>query len=91
MKYKYHSQHKYNRFLLGLGMDEYDGHRRITTGDSFKIIGGSEQTHENMQETTLKLVENLKKRGKSIITASDEEFYDTALKIGLKIIDPLNN
>ena len=40
--------------LLGLGFDNDDGHKRITTGDEFAIVGGSEQTHERMTETVIK-------------------------------------
>jgi len=32
--------------LLGLGLDNEDGHRRITTGKQFAIYGGSAETHE---------------------------------------------
>lgn len=28
--------------LLGLGLDGKDGHRRITKGDNFCLVGGSE-------------------------------------------------
>ena len=28
-------------WLLGLGLDGKDGHTRITTGENFKLVGGS--------------------------------------------------
>jgi len=28
--------------LLGVGLDNADGHKRITTGERFAIVGGSE-------------------------------------------------
>lgn len=80
-----------SRHLFGLGFDGNDGHKRITKGDYFHLIGGSEETHLNMQEKTIKLTEELGKRGKSIITASDEEFYETAVELGLTIYSPTNN
>ena len=52
--------------LLGLGLDHADGHKRITTGEQFAIIGGSEQTHERMTETVIKTFEELKRRGKHL-------------------------
>jgi hypothetical protein len=52
--------------LLGLGFDNDDGHKRITTGDEFAIVGGSEQTHERMTETVIKTFEELRSRGKTL-------------------------
>ncbi len=52
--------------LLGLGLDNDDGHRRITTGEQFAILGGSAETHERMTETVVKTFEELKQRGKSL-------------------------
>ena len=40
--------------LMGLGLDCTDGHKRITQAEKFSILGGSEQTHENMTETLLR-------------------------------------
>ena len=44
-----------------------------------------------MQEDVVHLTEALKKRGKTIITATDQEFYETALEFGLSIYTPENN
>jgi hypothetical protein len=52
--------------LLGLGLDNDDGHQRITTGEHFAILGGSAETHERMTETVVKTFEELKQRGKSL-------------------------
>jgi hypothetical protein len=52
--------------LLGIGFDNNDGHKRITTGDEFAIVGGSEETHERMTETVIKTFEELKTRGKAL-------------------------
>jgi hypothetical protein len=53
-------------FLLGIGFDNKDGHVRITTGDDFHLLGGSEKTHRKMQDKVMDLSEDLAKRGKSI-------------------------
>jgi hypothetical protein len=52
--------------LLGLGLDNNDGHKRITTGEKFAILGGSAETHEKMTETVVKTFEELKQRGKEL-------------------------
>ena len=52
--------------LLGLGLDHDGGHKRITTGEQFAIVGGSEETHGRMTETALKTFEELKHRGKKL-------------------------
>jgi hypothetical protein len=52
--------------LLGLGLDNDDGHKRITTGEKFAILGGSAETHERMTETVVKTFEELKQRGKHL-------------------------
>jgi hypothetical protein len=52
--------------LLGLGLDNDDGHKRITTGEQFAIVGGSDETHGRMTETVVKTFEELKSRGKHL-------------------------
>ena len=51
--------------LLGIGLDD-DGHKRITTGEQFAILGGSEETHGRMTETVVKTFEELKARKKGL-------------------------
>ena len=62
--------------LLGMGLDGRDEHRRITRGDNFCLVGGSEETHEKMTETAVKFNEKLSKRGKRLGELSREEFTD---------------
>ncbi len=62
--------------LVGLGLDNQDGHKRITKGDNFYLVGGSEETHEQMTETAVKFNEKLSRRGKSLGEISREEFVD---------------
>ena len=52
--------------LVGLGLDNQDGHKRITRGEKFAILGGSSETHERMTETVIKTFEELKSRGKQL-------------------------
>jgi hypothetical protein len=64
--------------LLGLGFDAQDGHVRVTTGSNFRLLGGSEETHERMQEKAIRFNEELDKRGKRIEECSVEELHDIA-------------
>jgi hypothetical protein len=62
--------------LFGLGLDNDDGHRRITTGEQFAIYGGSAETHERMTETVVKTFEELKKRGKHLAEVRKKELAE---------------
>ncbi len=73
--------------LLGIGLDS-DGHKRITTGKNFTLVGGTEETHERMTEQAIKINEKLKARGKQLEEVSREEFDDIAQEVGLKKIPP---
>ncbi len=67
---------KQDSLLLGLGLDNKDGHKRLTKGDNFVMVGGSEETHERMTETAIKFNEKLAKKGKELRDLSPEEFRD---------------
>lgn len=62
--------------LLGIGLDHHDGHKRITTGEQFAIVGGSEETHGRMTETVIKTFEELKDRGKALHEVEPAELSD---------------
>ncbi len=62
--------------LLGLGLDNQDGHKRITTGEQFAIVGGSAETHERMTETVVKTFEELKTRGKHLEQVGPKELAE---------------
>ena len=70
-------------WLLGLGFDNKDGHVRLTRGDNFRLVGGSEETHSTMQEKALRFNEKLRERGRRLEDISREEFRDIAHDIGL--------
>lgn len=67
--------------LLGLGLDGKDGHLRITKGPNFQLVGGSQATHEVMQETAIKFNEELTKRGKPLEDVGPQEFVDIMQKV----------
>ena len=62
--------------VLGLGLDNDDGHIRITNGKNFNILLGSEQSHERMQETCIKMNEKLEASGRQLEDLSPDEFVD---------------
>jgi hypothetical protein len=84
-------QQKERKALLGIGLDNQDGHTRLTKGDNFLLAGGSKETHSLMQEKAVKINEHLKKSGKTLDTVSSPEFLDIAHKVGLKpLLNPVN-
>lgn len=62
--------------LLGLGLDNEDGHTRLTRGKNFVLAGGSQDTHSRMQETAIKLNEQLDQKGKRLEDVSPPELFD---------------
>jgi hypothetical protein len=76
------------RVLLGLGFDCKDGHIRLTKGKNFRLYGGSEETHEIMQEKAIKFNEQLDKRRKSLEEIDEKEFREIAENVGLKAPKP---
>ena len=69
--------------LLGIGLDS-DGHKRLTTGPNFALVGGKEETHEEMTEKVIKINEKLAARGKQLDDLSGEEWEEIAHSVGLK-------
>jgi hypothetical protein len=62
--------------LLGVGLDNTDGHKRITQADRFAIVGGSSETHERMTETVIKTFETLDQRGKTLDQIDQQELAE---------------
>jgi len=68
--------------MMGIGLDNQDGHKRITRGENFFLVGGSEETHDRMTETAIKVNEKLQARGKHLEEISPEEFVDIITEAG---------
>jgi hypothetical protein len=62
--------------FVGVGLDHADGHQRLTRTDNFLLVGGSEETHEKMQDITIRFNESLDRRGKRLQDASVPEVVD---------------
>lgn len=76
--------------MLGVGLDS-DGHKRLTTGPNFALVGGSKETHEQMTEKAVKINEKLDQRGKQLHEVSSAEFDDIAASVGLHRPKPEQN
>jgi len=81
---------KHKAMMLGVGLDS-DGHKRVTQGPNFALVGGSQDTHEQMTEKAIKINEKLKTRGKQLHEVSHQEFDEIAHEVGLKRADSKQN
>jgi len=64
--------------VLGLGLDDDGGHHRVTKGPEFRLVGGSAETHERMQDLVMRMRETLKRQGRRFTDLSRREFEDLA-------------
>lgn len=78
------------KMIVGVGLDS-DGHKRVTKGDNFALVGGSKETHEEMTEKAIKINEKLKQRGKTLDEVGRKEFDDIAGEVGLHRNAPEDN
>lgn len=72
--------------LLGVGLDGEPDEVRVTRGENFHLVGGSKETHETMQEKSIKFNEKLSARGKSMDDLEKQEFIDLASECGMNLI-----
>ena len=70
---------KRKAIMLGVGLDS-DGHKRLTTGPNFALVGGSQETHERMQDVAIHVTEALKTKGKRLQDACVEEVVELMQK-----------
>ena len=76
--------------MVGVGLDS-DGHKRLTTGPNFVLVGGSEDTHQVMTEKVIKINEKLSAKGKQLEEVSRDELDDIAHSVGLHRHEPGKN
>ena len=72
--------------MIGVGLD-HDGHKRVTQGPNFALVGGSKDTHEQMTEKAIKINEKLERKGKTLESVTREEFDDIAQDVGLRRVE----
>lgn len=75
-------QGNHRRCLMGLGLDS-DGHARVTRGEDFLLVGGSEETHGRMRDGVERFSEVLQDMGTDFQNASRDEMREAALESGL--------
>jgi hypothetical protein len=63
--------------LLCVALDATDGHKRVTRTNHFLLVGGSEETHDRMQETAMLFEEALERRGQTL----DQTDFDEVLEL----------
>jgi hypothetical protein len=62
--------------FIGVGLDNEDGHRRLTQNENFLLVGGSAETHEKMQDASIYFNEQLEQRGKRLQETEPKEAID---------------
>lgn len=72
--------------LIGLGLDNDDGEIRITKGENFHLMGGSEETHQCMQEKCVKFNEKLTAKGKQLGELEQKELLDLASECKMNVL-----
>ena len=61
--------------FLGVGLDS-DGEHRVTRTEHFLLVGGSEDTHDRMQDTAIKFNKALNRRGQPLQQLPVQEVID---------------
>lgn len=74
---------KKKALVLGIGLDS-DGHKRLTTGPNFALVGGTQETHDAMTEKAIKINEKLAAKGKKLEDITRDEFDNIAQSVGLQ-------
>ena len=67
--------------FLGLAFDAVDGHKRITRGENFFLVGGSEDTHGRMRETVIQVNRRLDDQRKRLADVSVDELRDISREV----------
>ena len=78
---KKNTKKKSDAAMLGVGFDADDGQVRLTRGDNYSLVGGSEHTHAVMQETAVKINEHTKRTGKRLEDVTGNELRDICEKV----------
>lgn len=67
--------------IIGLGLDGRGGPHRIITGRDYLMLGGSQETHDEMLETVLRLEVELERRGQELGEVGPEDLAEIAWRI----------
>ena len=75
-------RHESPAHLIGLGLDNRDGHVRISRGENFHVFSGSSETHERMTAACIKLNERMVRQGRKLGELSRAEFVALLAEVG---------
>ncbi len=67
--------------MIGICIDNDDGHKRVTQVEQFLVVGGSQESHEVLTLACLKVFENFKQTGKRIESIEPDELIEIINKI----------
>jgi hypothetical protein len=62
--------------LLGVGFDAQDGHVRITQGDQYDVIMGSDESHEYLRKLIQKIESKIGESGLSLNDLTPEKLTE---------------
>jgi hypothetical protein len=62
--------------VVGIGLDSKDGHQRITRNEDVLLLGGSQETHDHLQEISIRFNESLRERGKRLRDTQPDEVIE---------------
>jgi phosphopantothenate synthetase len=62
--------------LLGVGFDAEDGHVRISRGEKYDVLMGSEESHEYIRKLIQDIEKAIEERGLSLDDITPEEFTE---------------
>lgn len=67
--------------IIGLGNETGDGHVRVTQGEGFRVLLGSEHSHDAMSEICARIAAQLKAEGRVLEDLTEEEFIELLARI----------
>ncbi len=67
--------------IIGLGNEAGDGHMRVTEGEGFRVLLGSEHSHDAMSEICARIAAQLKSEGRALEDLTEEEFIELLARI----------
>ena len=67
--------------LLGIGFDADDDHVRITKGENFDVLMGSDESHEYISELIQDIEREIKERGLALDDLSPEQLSELVKSI----------
>jgi hypothetical protein len=68
--------------FIGFGLDDGDDQQRLTRGDQSLIVGGSAETHAELQQTVLRMELELERLGQGLGDLDPVELAELATVIG---------